>query len=78
MGGTLLVARADGELQFFVDLFQLRRAEQLRRSKMLFAVWPTQYGQQGQQLINFSLVFVWACKRRRLNRLPYVRTLTYY
>ena len=43
MGGTLLVAQADGELQSSSDLFQVRRAEQLLRSKMLFAAWPTHF-----------------------------------
>ena len=48
MDGTLLVARADGELQSSSDLLQVRRAEQFLRSKMLFAAWPTQDEQQGQ------------------------------
>ena len=48
MGGTLLVARADGELQSSSDLLQVRRAGQLLRRKMLFAARPTKYEQQGQ------------------------------
>ena len=44
MGDTLLVARADGELQSSSDLLQVRTAEQLLRSKMLFAAWLTQCG----------------------------------
>ena len=48
MGGSLLVARANGELQSSSDLLQVRTAEQLLRVKMLFAAWPTQYEQQGQ------------------------------
>ena len=41
------MARADGELQSSCVL-QLRRAERLLRSKMLFATYSSQYGQQGQ------------------------------
>ena len=48
MGGILPVARADGELQFSSGLLQVRKAEQLLRSKMLFAAWPFRYEQQGQ------------------------------
>ena len=48
MDGTLLVARADGELQSSSDLLQIRRAGQFLRSKKLYAAWPTQYEQQGQ------------------------------
>ena len=36
MDGTLLIARAGGEPQSSLDLLQVRRAEQLLRSKMLF------------------------------------------
>ena len=48
MGGILLVARVDGELQSSSDLLQVREAEQLLRSKMLYAAWPTQYEQPWQ------------------------------
>ena len=46
MCGVLLAARTDGEHQSTSDLHQGRRAEQLLRSKMLFAAWPTQYEPQ--------------------------------
>ena len=48
MSGILRVARADGEHKSSSDLLQVRRAEQLLQSSMLFAAWLTQYEQQGQ------------------------------
>ena len=73
MGGILLVARADGKLQSSSDF----KSEEL--SSFCEARCYTLHGRlsmgnkvsviSGQKLPDqFLLVFVWACKRLRLNR----------